>query len=159
MGLQIEFLEANTSREIDAAFATFARERPDALFVASSPFFLSRRLQLAHLATRYAIPAIYPFRDYADVGGLISYGASLTDAMRQVGVYSGRILKGTRPADLPVAQSTKFELVINAQTARMLGLILRLSAVLWGVSGLAPGLVQGFQRFTTKKRVLPHRMG
>ena len=122
MGLQIEFLEANTSREIDAAFTTFVRERADALFVASSPFFLSRRLQLAHLATRYAIPAIYPFRDYADVGGLISYGASLTDAMRQVGVYSGRILKGTNPADLPVAQSTKFELVINAQTARMLGL-------------------------------------
>jgi putative tryptophan/tyrosine transport system substrate-binding protein len=122
MGLQIEVLEANTSREIDAAFATFVRERPDALFVASSPFFLSRRLQLAHLATRYAIPAVYPFRDYADVGGLISYGASLIDAMRQVGVYSGRILKGTRPADLPVVQSTKFELVINAQTARMLGL-------------------------------------
>jgi putative ABC transport system substrate-binding protein len=122
MGLQIEVLEANTSREIDAAFATFVRERPDALFVASSPFFLSRRLQLAQLATRYAIPAVYPFRDYADVGGLISYGASLIDAMRQVGVYSGRILKGTRPADLPVVQSTKFELVINAQTARMLGL-------------------------------------
>jgi putative tryptophan/tyrosine transport system substrate-binding protein len=122
MGLQIEVLEANASREIDAAFATFVRERPDALFVASSPFFLSRRLQLAHLATRYAIPAVYPFRDYADVGGLISYGASLIDAMRQVGVYSGRILKGTRPADLPVVQSTKFELVINAQTARMLGL-------------------------------------
>jgi putative ABC transport system substrate-binding protein len=122
MGLQIEVLGANTSREIDAAFATFVRERPDALFVASSPFFLSRRLQLAQLATRYAIPAVYPFRDYADVGGLISYGASLTDAMRQVGVYSGRILKGTRPADLPVVQSTKFELVINAQTARMLGL-------------------------------------
>jgi ABC-type uncharacterized transport system substrate-binding protein len=122
MGLQIEVLEANASREIDAAFAAFVRERPDALFVASSPFFLSRRLQLAHLATRYAIPAVYPFRDYADVGGLISYGASLIDAMRQVGVYSGRILKGTRPADLPVVQSTKFELVINAQTARMLGL-------------------------------------
>jgi putative ABC transport system substrate-binding protein len=112
----------STSREINAAFASFVSERPDALFVASSPFFLSRRLQLAHLATRYAIPAVYPFRDYADVGGLISYGASLTDAMRQVGVYSGRILNGTKPADLPVVQSTKFELVINAQTARMLGL-------------------------------------
>jgi putative ABC transport system substrate-binding protein len=122
MGLQIEVLEANTSREIDAAFATFARERPDALFVASSPFFLGRRLQIAHLATRYAIPAVYPYRDYADVGGLISYGTSLTDAMRQVGVYSGRILNGTKPADLPVVQSTKFELVINAETARMLGL-------------------------------------
>jgi putative ABC transport system substrate-binding protein len=122
MGLQIEVLEANTSREIDAAFGTFARERPDALFVASSPFFLGRRLQIAHLATRYAIPAVYPYRDYADVGGLISYGTSLTDAMRQVGVYSGRILNGTKPADLPVVQSTKFELVINAETARMLGL-------------------------------------
>jgi putative ABC transport system substrate-binding protein len=97
MGLQIEFLEANTSREIDAAFTTFVRERADALFVASGPFFHSRRLQLAHLTTRYAIPAIYPFRDYADVGGLISYGASLSDAMRQVGVYGGCILKGTNP--------------------------------------------------------------
>jgi putative ABC transport system substrate-binding protein len=123
MGLQIEVLEANTSREIDAAFVTsFVRERPDALFVASSPFFVGRRLQMAHLATRYAIPAVYPYRDYADVGGLISYGTSLTDAMRQVGVYSGRILNGTKPADLPVVQSTKFELVINAQTARILGL-------------------------------------
>jgi ABC-type uncharacterized transport system substrate-binding protein len=122
MGLQIKILEANTSREIDAAFATFGRERPDALFVGTGPFLLSRRLQLAHLATRHAIPAIYALRDYADVGGLISYGASLKDALRQVGVYGGRILKGAQPADLPVVQSTKFELVINAQAARTLGL-------------------------------------
>jgi putative tryptophan/tyrosine transport system substrate-binding protein len=121
MGLQVQLLNADTSREIDAAFATFVHERPDALFVPSSPFFLSRRLQLVHLATRHAVPAVYAFRDYADVGGLISYGASLTDAMRQVGVYSGRILKGAKPADLPVVQPTKFELVINAQTARVLG--------------------------------------
>ena len=122
MGLQIQVFNTSTSGEIDAVFALIARDRADAILVTSDPFFTTRRVQLAHLATRYAIPAIYPFRDYADVGGLISYGASLTDAMRQVGVYSGRILKGTNPADLPVAQSTKFELVINAQTARMLGL-------------------------------------
>jgi putative tryptophan/tyrosine transport system substrate-binding protein len=122
MGLQVRVLNAYTSREIDAAFATFVHEPPDALFVAQSPFFLSRRLQLAHLATRHGVPAIYALRDYADVGGLMSYGTSLTDAIRQMGVYCGRILKGANPADLPVVQSTKFELVINAQTARMLGL-------------------------------------
>ena len=97
-------------------------ERPDALLVTQIPFFLSRRLQLAHLATRHGVPAIYASRDYADVGGLMSYGASLTDAIRQLGVYCGRVLKGTNPADLPVVQSSKFELVINAQTARTLGL-------------------------------------
>ena len=106
----------------DAAFATFVHERPDALLVTQIPFFLSRRLQLAHLATRHGVPAIYALRDYADVGGLMSYGASLTDAIRQLGVYCGRVLKGTHPADLPVVQSSKFELVINAQTARTLGL-------------------------------------
>jgi putative ABC transport system substrate-binding protein len=122
MGLQIQVLNAGTSSEIDAVFATFVHERPDALLLATSPFFLSRRLQLAHLATRHAIPAAYPLRDYADVGGLISYGASLTDAFRRVGVYCGHILKGAKPADLPVVQSTKFELVINHQTARTMGL-------------------------------------
>ena len=122
MGLQIQVLNASTSREINAAFATFVRERPDALFVGSDPFFTSRRVQLAHLAARHAIPATYSGREYAEAGGLMSYGANLADAYRQVGVYTGRILKGAKPADLPVVQSTKFELVINAETARMLGL-------------------------------------
>ena len=122
IGLQIQVLKADTSREIDAGFAGFVRERPDALLVSSGPFFSSRRVQLANQAARHAIPAMYSGRDYTEVGGLMSYGASLTDAYRQMGVYTGRILKGTKPADLPVVQSTKFELVINAQTARMLGL-------------------------------------
>ena len=122
MGLQIQVLNASTSREIDAAFATFARERPDALFVGGDPFFTSRRVQLAHLAARHAIPATYSSREFAEAGGLMSYGANITDAWRQVGVYTGRILKGAKPADLPVVQASKFELVINAQTARMLGL-------------------------------------
>jgi putative ABC transport system substrate-binding protein len=122
MRLQIQVLHASTSREIEAAFASFAGERPDALFVGNSPFFVARRVQLAQLAARHAIPAIYQDRLHAEVGGLISYGASLTDTYRQVGVYTGRILKGAKPADLPVLQSSKFELVINHPTARMLGL-------------------------------------
>ena len=122
MGLQIQVLNASTSREINAAFATFVREQPDALFVSSGPFFTSRRVQLVQLAARHAIPAIYAGRHYPDIGGLMGYGANLTDAYRQVGVYIGRILKGAKPTDLPVVQSTKFELVINAETARMLGL-------------------------------------
>ena len=122
MGLQIHVLNASTIQEIDAAFATFARERPDALFISSGPFFTSRRVQLAHRATRHSVPAIHGSRLYPEVGGLMSYGASLSDAHRQAGVYTGRILKGAKPADLPVVQSSKFELVINANTARMLGL-------------------------------------
>ena len=122
MGLQIQVLNASTSREIDAAFATFVRERPDALFVGADPFFTSRRVQLAHLATRHVVPATYSARDFAEAGGLMSYGGNVADAFRQVGVYTGRILKGAKPADLPVVQASKFELVINAQTARMLGL-------------------------------------
>ena len=122
IGLQVQVLNASTSREIDAAFATFARERPDALFVGPGPPFNSRHVQLALLAAFHRVPAIYAGRDYAEAGGLMSYGASLTDAYRQVGVYTGRILKGAKPADLPVVQSSKFELVINAQTARMLGI-------------------------------------
>jgi ABC-type uncharacterized transport system substrate-binding protein len=121
IGLQIKILNAGTVGEVDAAFATLASERPDALFVANDPFFIDRRVQLAQLAARHALPAIGQDRLYAEVGGLISYGANLGDAYRQVGTYAGRILKGAKPADLPV-QSTKFELVINVSTARMLGL-------------------------------------
>jgi putative ABC transport system substrate-binding protein len=122
IGLQVRVLNASTSHEIDAAFATFVRERPDAIFIGGDTVFASRRVQLAHLATRHAIPAIYAQREYAEAGGLMSYGTNVADAYRQVGVYTGRILKGAKPADLPVVQSTKFELVINAQTARTLGL-------------------------------------
>jgi putative tryptophan/tyrosine transport system substrate-binding protein len=122
LGLQTQVLNASTGREIEAAFAMLARERPDALFVGPDGFFNSRRVQLAMLAARHAIPSIFAVREYADAGGLMSYGTSLTDMHRQVGVYTGRILKGAKPADLPVIQSDKFELVINAPTARMLGL-------------------------------------
>jgi putative tryptophan/tyrosine transport system substrate-binding protein len=122
LGLQVQVLNAGTSREIDAAFATLVRERCDALFVAADPFFNSRRLQLSLLAMRHAVPAIYSGREFAEAGGLITYGSDITDAYHQIGIYSGRVLKGARPADLPVVQSTKLELVINHQTARMLGL-------------------------------------
>jgi putative ABC transport system substrate-binding protein len=122
IGLQIQVLNADTSGEIDAAFATIVRERPDALFVATSPFFTSRRVQMVQLAARHAIPATYVGRQFPEVGGLMSYGANIADAFRQLGVYVGRILKGAKPADMPVVQASKFELVINAQTARMLGL-------------------------------------
>jgi putative ABC transport system substrate-binding protein len=108
MGLQIQILKASTSREIEATFATFVRERPDALFVGNDAFLTSRRVQLVHLATRHAIPASYTVRDFAEVGGLMSYGVNITDALRQVGVYAGRILKDAKPADLPVVQSSKF---------------------------------------------------
>src|SRR5947209_16344341 len=122
MGLQIQIINASTSREINAAFATFVRERPDALFVDPDPFLTSRRVQLVHLATLHKLPAAYPVRDYAEAGGLMSYGSNITETFRQMGVYTGRILKGAKPADLPVVQSSKFELVINAETARVLGL-------------------------------------
>jgi len=122
MGLQIVICNASTSREIDAAFATFLRERPDALFVSPDPLFTSRRIQLVNTAARHAIPATFSHREFAEVGGLMSYGPNQTNTFRQFGVYTGRILKGTKPADLPVVQSIKFELIINAQTARMLGL-------------------------------------
>jgi putative tryptophan/tyrosine transport system substrate-binding protein len=122
VGLQTQVFNVTTSREIDAAFASLMRERIDMLFVPGGAFFADRRVQLVLLATRHAIPAIYPLRGFAEAGGLISYGASLTDAYRQLGVYAGRILKGAKPAELPVVQSTKFELVINAQAARVLGL-------------------------------------
>ena len=122
LGLKIDFFNASTSREIEAAFATLGRERPDALFVAPDAFYTDRRVQLANLAARHAFPASFSARENVEAGGLMSYGASLTDMYRQVGVYSGRILKGAKPADLPVVQSTKFDLVINHPTARMLGL-------------------------------------
>jgi putative ABC transport system substrate-binding protein len=122
MGLQIQVLNASTSREIDAAFATFVRERPDAVFVSLDVFFISRRAQLVNLASRHALPATYPLREFAEVGGLMSYGTNIADTFRHIGVYAGRILKGAKPADLPVVQSTKFELVINAWSARILGL-------------------------------------
>jgi putative tryptophan/tyrosine transport system substrate-binding protein len=123
-GLEIQILKASTSREINLGFAGFASERPDALLVDIDPFFTSRRVQLVNLASRHAIPATYPGRQFTEIGGLMSYGSDLTDAWRQVGVYAGRILKGAKPADLPVAQSSKFELIINVETARMLGLTL-----------------------------------
>ena len=121
-GLQIQVINASTSREIDATFAVLERERPDALFVSGDAFFNSRRVQFATLATRDNIPAAYPEREYVEVGGLMSYGTSFADTFRQVGIYTGSILKGVKPADLPVVQSTKFEFVINLQTARALGI-------------------------------------
>jgi ABC-type uncharacterized transport system substrate-binding protein len=122
MGLQIQVLNASTSREINAAFATIARERPDALFLPIDAFFTSRRVQIAILAARHLVPMTSGNREITEAGGLMSYGASLTDTFRQMGVYSGLILKGAKPADLPVVQASKFELVINAETARTLGL-------------------------------------
>ena len=120
MGVEIAAFKASTSQEIDAAFASF--DRPHALFVGGDGFFVSRRVQLTSLANRHALPAIFSPRDFAEAGGLITYGSDILDSYRQVGVYSGRILKGAKPADLPVVQSTKFELVINAQIARMIGI-------------------------------------
>jgi putative ABC transport system substrate-binding protein len=122
MGLQVQIFKAGTSREIDAAFASIVRDRPDALFVGIDPLFSSRRVQFVLLTARHAIPATYSGREFPVAGGLMSYGSNITDAWRQAGVYAGRILKGAKPADLPVVQATKFELVINAQAARVLGL-------------------------------------
>jgi putative tryptophan/tyrosine transport system substrate-binding protein len=122
VGLQIQVLNASTSRDIDAAFATLVRERTDALFVAPDGFYASRRMQFANLAARDRIPAAYAQRDYVAAGGLMSYGTNIGDSYHQVGVYTGNILKGAEPADLPVVQSTKFEFVINLTTAKALGL-------------------------------------
>src|SRR5262245_1841558 len=123
MGLQIQVFNADTGREMETAFENMARDHADVLFVAPTPFFVVRRIQVVQRAAFHRIPASYPLRDFADAGGLMSYGASLRDAYRQVGLYAGRILRGAKPQDLPVMQSTKFELVINHPTARMLGLI------------------------------------
>jgi putative tryptophan/tyrosine transport system substrate-binding protein len=122
MGLRVQVLKASNSGEINVAFAALALERADALFVSSGFLFTSRRVQLVHLATLHKVPATYSDRQFTEAGGLMSYGASNVDAHRQIGLYTGRILKGAKPADLPVVQSSKFELVINASTARMLGL-------------------------------------
>ena len=122
IGLQIQVLNASTRSEIEAAFATLVRDRADALFVAGDVFFTSRRVQFATLAARYGIPAFYPSREAVEAGGLMGYTADRADMFRQVGAYTGQILKGAKPADLPVLQSTKFEFVINLQTARLLGL-------------------------------------
>jgi putative ABC transport system substrate-binding protein len=122
LGLQLQILNASSIGEIDAAFATLARERPDALFVGGDAFFVSRAVQLATLAAHNRIPAAYSQRNQVAAGGLMSYGTDFGDAFRQVGAYTGSVLKGAKPADLPVLQSTKFELVINLQTARVLGI-------------------------------------
>jgi putative tryptophan/tyrosine transport system substrate-binding protein len=122
MGLQIQIHNDNTSAEIDAAFETMSRERPDAVYVTTTAFLNGRRLQLAQLAAFHRLPAIYGLREFVEAGGLMSYGPNVVDGYRQVGIYTGRILKSTNPADLPVVQSSKFELVINAQTAKMFGL-------------------------------------
>jgi putative tryptophan/tyrosine transport system substrate-binding protein len=122
IGLQIQILNATTIGEIDAAFATLARERPDALFVAPDAFFTSRRGQFATFSAVNKIPAAFPNRDYVAAGGLMSYGTDLADSYLQVGVYTARILKGEKPADLPVQSATKYEMVINLKTAKALGL-------------------------------------
>jgi putative ABC transport system substrate-binding protein len=123
IGLQIQVVAAGTRQEIDAAFTTFGRERPDALFVSTETFFTTRRVQLVTLAMRHGIPTAFPNREAAEIGGLMSYGTNILDAWRQSGVYVGRILKGEKPADMPVVQANKFELVINHQTARALDLV------------------------------------
>jgi putative tryptophan/tyrosine transport system substrate-binding protein len=121
-GRQIQIFEAHTQREIDAAFELIVRQKISALLVSSDPFFTSSVAQIATLGSRAAIPAIYPSREFAEAGGIMSYGADVRDDYRKAGVYAGRILQGTKPADLPVMQSTKFELIINLKTAKTLGL-------------------------------------
>ena len=122
IGRQLELLTANTNRDIDAAFATLVQKRTDALLIAGDAFFTNRLVQLATLAVYHRVPASYGIRDFVATGGLMSYGSRFTDMFRQAGIYTGRILKGEKPADLPILQPTKFELVINLQTAKMLGL-------------------------------------
>ncbi len=122
IGRQIEVLTASTNRDIDMAFASFRGKRADALMIGADPLFIDRRVQFATLAARHALPAIYTSREFAEAGGLMSYGASNADRYRQVGIYAGRILNGEKPADLPVARVTKFEFVINLQTGKALGI-------------------------------------
>jgi putative ABC transport system substrate-binding protein len=122
LGLQFQVVQAGSDNEIDAAFARLGRERAQALVVANDAFLTLRRSQIVALAARYALPAIYPWREYAAAGGLMSYGTSIREAYRQSGIYVGQILKGTKPADLPIMQPTKFELVINLEASKTLGL-------------------------------------
>jgi putative tryptophan/tyrosine transport system substrate-binding protein len=122
IGLQIQVLNATTIGEIDAAFASLAHDRPDALFVSADAFLFARRMQIATLAARGRIAAAFSYREFVVAGGLMSYGTDVADGMRQVGVYAGKILNGTKPADLPVLQATKFEFIINLKTAKALGL-------------------------------------
>ena len=122
LGLQLHIVNASSEGEFDPAFAAIAQTGAGALLVAGDPFYFSRREKLVALAARHAIPTMYDFRAYAEAGGLASYGSDLTEAYRQVGVYAGRILKGEKPADLPVMQSVRFEFVINLKTAKALGL-------------------------------------
>jgi putative ABC transport system substrate-binding protein len=122
IGRQIDVFDAGTNRDIDTDFASFVQKRIDALLVSPDPLFINRRIQLVTLATYHRIPTIYFSREFVDVGGLISYGTSQTDIYHQVGIYVGRILKGEKPADLPIRRAIKFELVINLQTAKTLGL-------------------------------------
>jgi putative ABC transport system substrate-binding protein len=120
-GLQLRMLNASTPDEIEAAFASLAQQRPDALLVGGDPFYMSRREDIVRSVARSGLPAVYPFREFTEAGGLISYGTSLANSYRQAGIYAGRILGGTKPNDLPVMQPTKFELVINLKTAKALG--------------------------------------
>jgi putative tryptophan/tyrosine transport system substrate-binding protein len=121
IGQRLQILSASNIQEIESAFEAFGRIRTGALLVGTDPFFVNRREQIVTLAARYRIPAMHGERDFTAAGGLMSYGASFSDAVRQVGIYTGRILKGEKPADLPVLQPTKFEFVINLNTAKALG--------------------------------------
>jgi putative ABC transport system substrate-binding protein len=122
MGLELQVVSARTPEEIDSAFAAFAQQRPDALLIGSDPFLMIRREQVVAAAARLKVPTVYPFREFAAAGGLMSYGTNIANAYRQAGIYSGRILKGDKTADLPVMQPTTFELVINLKAAKELGI-------------------------------------
>ena len=140
--MQLTVLTANSESEFETAFAAIAQRKAGALLVTSSPFFNSRRQQLVVLAARHAVPAIYEWREFAEAGGLMSYGTSLAAAYQQVGIYTGRILKGAKPADLPIVQSTKFEFAINLSTAKRIGLKLGREVMVHGVQTTLTGYWQ-----------------